>query len=415
MLSRTVTTPLTPRASQAIRLQLALIPVYAWLLFAWSAYVIDLSPHGRLDRSGHIKGHDFAHFYVLGQIAVDRAPEDLYSFDAQAGRTDKIVPEYEDRFLPVHPPQVALFFAPLALLPYVAAASVWLLLSAIIYAACCVWLWRALPSLRGHAAVTALLCAGFPAFYNLIAAGQTSAFALGWFTLGYLALKHGRPWLAGLALGALVYKPSLGLVLPVALIVSRQFTLVMAAALSAALQFVAAWAYFGQAAVVGYFENFRSVAQSESALEAQPHLMHSLRTFFSILLPWPTMAWLGYFLTGVIVIVIAVRTWRTAAPLELRYAVLVLATLLVDPHVYSYELVVLAAPFFLIAAWAIKNGRKDALLWSLLCLGYYLPALGVLANVTRLQLSVPVLLVLMIVLARSARRSPAPQTIEAHA
>jgi len=102
---------LTPAQHAWIRIHLALIPVYGWLLVVWTAYAIDISPAGRLDRSGHIKGHDFAHFYVLGQIANDRAPAELYDFAAQAARMDRLVPDNENPFAPFHGPHLALFFA----------------------------------------------------------------------------------------------------------------------------------------------------------------------------------------------------------------------------------------------------------------------------------------------------------------
>src|SRR5687768_6065371 len=120
---------LAPEQHRRIQLQIALIPVYLWILFAWSAYAIDISPAGTLDRAGHMKGHDFLHFYVLGEIGLERAGHEVYSFAAHAKRTDRLVPQYEHRFLPIHAPQVALFFAPLARLPYTVALTVWLLLT----------------------------------------------------------------------------------------------------------------------------------------------------------------------------------------------------------------------------------------------------------------------------------------------
>ena len=87
-----LTQPLSPESARRIRLHLLLLPVYGWILVVWTAYVIDISPAGHLNRSGHVKGHDFVHFYVLGQIADEGVAADLYDFDAQAARTDRLVP-----------------------------------------------------------------------------------------------------------------------------------------------------------------------------------------------------------------------------------------------------------------------------------------------------------------------------------
>jgi hypothetical protein len=380
-----------------------LIPVYVWLLLVWTAYAIDISPTGRLDRSGHIKGHDFAHFYVLGEIANEHAAEDLYDFSAQADRMDRLVPSYENRFLPIHAPQVAMFFGPLARLPYETAVTVWLVLSAVVYAGCCYAMWAVLPNLDRHGWIVALLAAAFPAFYGLITFGQTSAFALLWLVLGFLALRSGRPWLAGLMVGSLAYKPTLLLVLPLAFIYQGQFQVVLGAVAAALVQFAAAWFFLGKAAIVGYVINFKAVAASGFLLEARPELMHSLKAFFSILLPWPTSAMVLYIATALVVIVIALRNWRTAARLELRYSVLLLATVLVDPHVYTYELVVLVPAFLLAASWVLERPGKDVRFWMVMGLCYMLPALTPLTSVTRIQWSVPALATLMGMLVLSAR------------
>lgn len=395
--------PLTPQQNRLIRIHLALIPVYGWLLLVWPAYALDLSAAGRLDRSGHIKGHDFAHFYVLGEIANEHATGDLYSFAAQAARIDRLVPNYEGRFLPIHSPQVALFFAPFARIPYEWALALWIALSVATYAVSCWVIWRSLPNLRRFGWIVVLLAAGFPAFYALVSFGQTSGFALLWFTLGFLALRGGRPWLAGLALGALFYKPTLGLVLPFAFLYARQFQVLLGALTGAVVQIAAVLAYFGKAAVIGYVDNFREAINSAPLLEARPELMHSLKPLFSNLLPSPTLALLCYAVAAVMVAVLAIRTWNTKAPLELRYAVLVLATVLVDPHVYTYELVVLVPALMLLVSWALETPTAGYGLWIALACSYALPAFT--SRLTGIQSSVVALVLLTVVAVRKVQSS----------
>ena len=156
-----------------IRIHLALLPFTAGD-GGLTAYAIDISPAGRIDRSGHIKGHDFAHFYVLGQIANDHAPAELYDFTAQAARMDRLVPDYENRFAPIHGPQISLLFAPLARLPYEVAFGIWIAFTCAGYALCCALLWTAEPALRRYRWIVLTLAAGYPAFYLLIAFGQSS-------------------------------------------------------------------------------------------------------------------------------------------------------------------------------------------------------------------------------------------------
>jgi hypothetical protein len=135
-----------------------------------------------------------------------------------------------------------------------------------------------------------------------------------------------------------------------------------------------------------------SVGSVWPLLEPRPYQTHSLRTFWSMLLPWPDAASGLYLLTAVVVLVLAVACWRRgeSAPLGLRYSALLLATVLVAPHLTVYDLVILAPAFLLLADWLAGStpdspGRSLALL---LYLSYLLPLAGPLARWTHVQLSV---------------------------
>jgi len=395
---------LTPAQHQRIRIQLALIPVYGWLLVVWTAYAIDISPAGRLDRSGHIKGHDFAHFYVLGEIANDHAAHDLYDFTAQADRMDRLVPDYENRFAPIHGPQLSLLFAPLARLPYDAAFGVWTGVTCAGYVLCCALLWTTAPDRGRYRWLAMTLAAGYPAFYFLIAFGQSSVLALICITAGYFALRAKRPWLAGLALGSLIYKPSFGIALPFVLLYGREWRMIAGAAVAAGLQLGAAAAYYGPDVLRQYVKAVAHVGQIADVLEPIPYQMQSLRSFFSVLLPWPGVAWAGYLLAAAAVVVVAARYWRSGVALEHRFSVLLLALVLVDPHVNPYDLIAITPVFFLTWPRAAGAGRSGRVLLVLLYLCYYLPGLSFLPAVTHVQLSVVALVALMIVLVRVAGR-----------
>jgi hypothetical protein len=392
----------TPAQHRWIRLHLALIPVYGWLIVVWTAYAIDVSSAGRLDRSGHITGHDFAHFYVLGQIATEHATSDLYDFTAQAARMDRLVPDYENRFAPIHGPQVSLLFAPLARLPYEMAWAVWIAITCAGYGICGALLWRAQPALRPYRWVAIVLAAGYPAFYLLVAFGQSSVLAVICVTAAYFALRARRPWLAGLALGSLIYKPSLGIALPFVLLYGREWRMLLGAATAVFLQFGAAAAYYGAGVLRQYADAITHVGRISGVLEPIPEQMQSLRSFFSVLLPWPNVALAGYVLAAAVMVAIAARCWRTTAALELRYSVLLLAMMLVDPHVNPYDLVAIAPVFILIASWVFTRVRRAPLVLPLLYLGYYLPGLFFVPAVTHVQVSVVALAALTVVLARAA-------------
>jgi hypothetical protein len=393
-----LTRPLTPAEHQRIRLFLALMPVIGWIFAVWSTYAYHMTADGRLDRWGHIKGHDFVHFYMIGGIALDRASQDLYSYEANFARTDRLVPEYEVRYIPIHSPQVAMFFAPLAKLPYLVALTIWIVGSLVIYAVCCALIWATLPNLHPYPGIVSLSALALPALYGLVAAGQTSAFALLWFTLAYVALRAERYWLAGLCLGTLAYKPTLVMVFPLLFVFAYQWRVVFGMATAAAVQFVIGGAYFGWFAVIDYLRSLATGISSIERLEVEPWQMHSLRALFTNTLPWPSLALALQIVTSLLVVVFAVRSWKSKAPLSVRYAILLIATVLVSPHVYTYELVILVPAYLVLASLAVERREERRWTWPALYAAVYLPGLTLFARSTYVQWSVLALVWMMVVL-----------------
>jgi hypothetical protein len=68
--------------------------------------------------------------------------------------------------------------------------------------------------------------------------------------------------------------------------------------------------------------------------------------------------------------------------------VLLLATVLVNPHVNPYDLIVITPVFIAVAGWAVAHRPTDRRVWVLLFLCYYLPAISFLPTLTHVQVSV---------------------------
>src|SRR5439155_17457550 len=97
-------------------------------------------------------------------------------------------------------------------------------------------------------------------------------------------------------------------------------------------------------------------------------------------------------------------------PLALRYSVLLIVTVLVNPHLYVYDLVILMPAFLLLWDWSEElRGRAvdDVFPWApfesprrrsfttsfewLLYFCYFAPSFAIVAVVLHVQLSVPAL------------------------
>src|SRR5919108_272887 len=137
--------------------------------------------------------------------------------------------------------QVSLFFAPFARLPYGWALTAWLSLNFVIYALCCYAIWKRCVNLQSHRWTVLILAIAFPGFFHLIVWGQTSGLALLCFTLGFLAINSEQHFLAGLAIGSLIFKPQLALAPAVIFLFSRQWKLIFGAIVAGAAQLALAW------------------------------------------------------------------------------------------------------------------------------------------------------------------------------
>jgi hypothetical protein len=266
--------------------------------------------------------------------------------------------------------------------------AVWLVFSAAAYLLCCHLCWMRCPGLKQYRVATLVLVLGYPAFYLVIAFGATSALALICVTAAYLSLRSGRRWLAGFALGMLFYKPQLGLILPFVILYGREWRMFSGAAAAVVLQLAAGGLYFGVDALRSYFNVVVGLGQVATLLEPFPLQMQSFRSFYSVLLPWPDLALGLYLVTAAAFVAIAAVAWRSGAPLELRFAILLFCLLLVDPHVNAYDLILTAPAFILAAGWAVETGEHRRPFWVLLYLSFYLPGWTFIAQYTHVQLSV---------------------------
>jgi hypothetical protein len=359
-------------------------------LCLWSVYAVDMATPGLRDRDGLIKGTDFLHFYVLGTLALRGRGDLLYNMSAQTALLGTLVPAAAGSlYVPLYGPQVSLLFSPLARLPYPRALLVWLLLNLAIYALCCRAVWKQCSKLQRSAGTVCILGVAFPGLFHLLAWGQTSGLALACFTLAFLALRAGRPVAAGLAMGCLMFKPQLGLAAALVFVLAGEWGILLGASIAALAQLGLGWLVYGSEVMQNYFQALLHVRDVLPLLEPRPYQMHSLRAFWSLLVPWPQVAWALYGLSAAAVLALMVGCWSSRRPLELRFSALLLASVLVAPHLTVYDLVILA-PAFLLLANETAGSRRGAAkaVRFLLYLCYPLFLLGPLTRVTHVQLSV---------------------------
>jgi arabinofuranan 3-O-arabinosyltransferase len=374
----------------------------------WTVYAVDMSAPGLLDRNGLVKGTDFLHFYTLGRLASQNRGDLLYNIREQAELARQFVSGASDSlYVPLYGPQVSMFFAPFARLPYGFALAAWLALNVLIYAFCCYAVWKTCPGLQPYRWTVLILAMAFPGFFHLLAWGQTSGLALLCFTLAYLALRRDRSLLVGFAIGSLVFKPQLGMAAALIFVCAREWKVVGGAVLAASIQLAAAWMHYGAVVMHSYLHALVHLREVMPLLEPRLYQTHSLRSFWSLVLPWPRIAFGLYVVGAVAILGLAVRAWRSSSSMSVRFPTLLLATVLVSPHLTVYDLIILAPAFLLLGDWAAAQWEEPLArrIQQLLYLCYPLFLMGPLTRITHVQLSVLAMTALLWTIWRVSSRS----------
>ena len=377
----------------------------------WSIYLWAIATPGLRDRNGNLKGTDFLHFYTLGLIAHEHHGPELYDMKSQSELAAAHVPQAAGiYYLPLYPPQLSIPFAPFAHLSYARALAIWWIGCALIYFLCCYRTWRTCSNLQPHGLTIAILAAAFPGFFHLIAWGQTSAIALACFTAAYLCLRSKRDFLAGIALGCLAFKPQLALAATIVFIATGARRVVIGATLAGAAQFLAGVLYYGMQTFHDWLWMVRNVRLALPFLEPKIYQTHCLRTFWSMLIPWPRVAFAFYVISAALALAMTVWIWRRQSelPLNLRFAALLFATVLVAPHLTVYDVVILAPGMLLLADWLLGVAPKPgkAQISTALYCAYMFPLLGPPARWTHVQLSVIAMAAVLFLLWRQSTSSP---------
>jgi hypothetical protein len=150
-----------------------------------------------------------------------------------------------------------------------------------------------------------------------------------------------------------------------------------------------AW-YYGPSILNDYAHSIFGIGRKAGFLEPNVYKMHSLRAFWQLLLPWPSIALAAYAVCALAIVFLTVRCWRSKAPLPLRYAVFMLGAVLVDPHLTDYDLVVLAPAFLFIGEWILSSrpSENGSAIKLLVYVAYALPLFAPLFQFTHVQFSV---------------------------
>jgi glycosyl transferase family 87 len=301
-------------------------------------------------------GGDFLAAYMGGRFLLEHRVSELYEPTAQIAFMQQITGSSTTRLPPfVYPPYNTLFYALFSTGPYWLGLVLWLGtgLSAVAWAAHAFrrdLLGPASPS-------TARLVRAAFLFYPTLAwllYGQHTGFALFAYVLWYLCLRRGRDVRAGLVLGLLALKPQLLIGPCVLLLVEGRWRTLTALSVALGVCFAAAWVISPSA--IGAFVRFgpQLMAVQEARIWGEQTLLFFARLLFrdvsSVAANAVGIALMGF---GAALLV----SWWWGKPWEpntrawdLRMAASLALGILIAPHLYWYDLMLLLLPIAI--AWS---------------------------------------------------------------
>jgi hypothetical protein len=350
-------------AARARGYSLILLGICALAIAGWIA----VSP-GLIDPNGKPIGTDFSNVYAAGKLTWQGHPADAYDPALQHAAEKAVFGDREVPFYGWHYPPFFLAVAFLvASLPYAFGLSLWLAASLAAYLAAV----RAiLPRPE-----TLLIAAAFPAVFINIGHGQNgflTAALLG----GALHWLDRRPWLAGILIGLLAYKPQFGVMIPLALLASQRWS-----SIAAAIATVAALVAVSVAALGGgvwhAFADSMNFTQT-IVLEQGGTGWEKIQSAFSAARNWGADVHTAYAIQIALGLSLAATLawlWHSDAAFELKAAGLVIASLLATPYVLDYDLVVLAIAIAFLARHGLISGFRDYEI-SLLTAAWIVPLLS---------------------------------------
>lgn len=295
---------------------------------------------------------DFFALWSYGRLLQDHPASDLYDpirlHALQVGLG--MDPTWDAPF--PYPPIFLLVVWPLGLLPLDMAYRVWIGFGLAAFILAVTW-----PQIRP---LTVVSLAVLPACTVCVAAGQ-SGLLTGALLIGGLRLATARPWLAGLLLGILTFKPQLGLMVPVALAAAGAWRSFGACVVVTAVLAVVTVLAFGAGAWVDWLTTLPGY---QSRFDLRVGDLHKQPTVTANLVMAGVSAAVAQFVQAAVAAVMVVLVWMCCRRGLSRTAIAVVAaaTVAANPHAFFYDLPMLTAAALFLGQSRVQAG--DRLNWA---------------------------------------------------
>jgi len=342
------------------------------------------STGGVIDRFDRVRGRDFATFYVTGQIVHDGEGRRLYDQEYFRQRQEELASITEKRppNASLYPPPVPIIFSWLARLSYDDALLVWWFGLVICFSLAGWWLVREIEPIPGWKLTTVLAIAAFTPIYYTFLNGQLSAILLLTFMAGLYLHRRGFEILAGIALSLLALKPQFAVGPFLWMLIRWDFRTLGGYCLGGLGQAALSAAALGPKILLDYLNNLRTMPRILQFFHPSPDHGHSLGEVLTIVLGNDYVR----ICNQIHFAAVAVATFwffRTVFPKRdrqpdssfkaqatkqarsdesgwrIEYSALVVLTLLISPHLLTYDVSMLLIPVAILWSGKMQVGEDE--------------------------------------------------------
>ena len=330
------------------------------------------------DALGYLIGRDFVNTWMGARAALSGHVARLCDFPVYLQDMQRIfcrLPEHNWSY----PPHILLFIWPLAFLPYLPACALWSAVGLALY--------LVVAAGKNRSPKTLVFLAVAPAVAINLFAGQNGFFTAALLILAVREVDR-RPMVAGICLGLLTIKPQLGLLFPLALLLSGRTRCFVWAAATALVLIALTIAIFGTGVWLDYLR-LAVPFQRDVMNYGTGILVPMMPSAFMNARLWgatPVIAWIVQAPFSLLAIAAVVWTFSSRRDPMLSFAVLITAGFVVTPYVFGYDMVVFG---WLIAMLrprlsGVWDARLALAVWTL-------PVTTIVFGICRLPLSAAIL------------------------
>ena len=298
---------------------------------------------------GRLRCVDFGWMWLSGKFAASGNSAEIFDYSTFSAAQLALFGHDNCPFITpyVYPPTYLFVTYLLGFMPYLLAFAAWVVVTLLLYG---IAVYTIIP--RPVALIAAMAPFSVAVNADFGHNGFITAALIG---LSLASLER-RPRLAGIFLGALTYKPHIGMLFPLALLASRNWRALASAAATSVVLAIAAALAFG---FEGWSSFFQTLLDRHATLSPDDKVELALHSIFG-LLHWThasaSVSWAGHLIVAAIVALTVWAVWARPIAHPLKAAVLCIGSVMAPPYILLYDLCILSVAVAFLVRDGISRG-----------------------------------------------------------